>query len=79
MSTATKRRKVKAEIIDCAEDACESFKQWWLLPRTAADYDAMLLQIARALERNDWQATYEKDARAALRAIGITRPKENKR
>lgn len=57
----------------------------WSLPRTAEAYDAMVEQMVQAIFRADdephWNranlhAYYKKHAVAALRAIGITRPKD---
>lgn len=76
MST-TKRRKVKAK-----EWGRELVGYHWMLgPRTAETYDAMAEQIARRTavycddDEKAWGG-YIGYAQAALRAIGITRPKE---
>lgn len=51
----------------------------WALPRTIEAYEQMIEQAARGIA-NCWDgsvpdAVWTKEARAALRAIGITQPK----
>jgi hypothetical protein len=56
-------------------------RPYWLLPRDATSYDAMVYQMVMAADKkvrsNYWNI---ETARAALASIGITRPtaKENK-
>ncbi len=75
----------KADMIVSTGETCgraASFKEVWTLPRTAEDYDAMVEQmalgIARCWKNSIVDPVWRKEARAALRAIGITRPKETK-
>lgn len=84
-------KKVKAEAYErrvvVGEYAMESVPLW-SLPRTTASYDKMVEQGARGiigLRLNIWRQMgdeiknkYHAKARAALAAIGITRPKETK-
>lgn len=59
----------------------------WAIPRTAETYDQMVQQMIKAIfladdephwNRANLHPYYEKHAIFALRAIGITRPKETK-
>lgn len=101
----TKRRKVRAVVLNPARAPiiCSmTDKELWTLPRTAADYDAMVGQMAKAqiqlayanaqeqcagslthgathpskLSKDDVEY-YRSYVRVSLRAIGITRPKED--
>ena len=80
MTKRTTPRRVKAEQWENANGA-----PWWFIPRTRAAYNSLVEQIVKAIFRADdephWNRAnlysyYEKHAVAALRAIGITRPKE---
>lgn len=82
----SKPRRVKAEartwqFRNAFDDYCGD-EPIWSLPRTAAAYDAMVEQMAKAKARSEgyrytrFMYGYQNDAIAALRAIGITRPKE---
>lgn len=90
MTTPNPRRKVKAhqsiEVMDCmTNDGQPRGQPTWTLPRTAAAYDAMVEQMQKATCRQVygafWREYYNQGrsistCRAALRAIGITRPRE---
>lgn len=47
----------------------------WSLPRTAADYDAMVEQMAVGAGSYNGPLGFDGMMQSALRAIGITRPK----
>ncbi len=52
--------------------------EYWHIPATPEAYEQMVEQIAKKLRAKDFQATYERDARYALAAIGITQPQKTK-
>ena len=87
-TTAKPPRRVKAAAVtDTSWGPSWPPIRRWELPRTAIAYDAMVEQMVQAIFRADdephWNranlhAYYKKHAIAALRAIGIRRPKEDK-
>lgn len=67
-----KRKKVKA----VEQYSWDEFSETWEIPRTAEAYDQMVEQIANSVNFHECFIG-ETGAKNALRAIGITRPKED--
>lgn len=85
-----KTKRIKARLHEGPPYGAECFHYEWILPADAESYERMVEQVRRKIclaHRVFPKATigwtngleYKSDARAALRAIGITAPKHGKK
>jgi hypothetical protein len=70
-------KQIKADLIYGSDE--QDILSFWQLPADAASYEQIVRQMAKALwiisgSRAFLLPSYKNDARAALRAIGITNP-----
>lgn len=82
-----KTKRIKATLVDTYEEARFEERRWsgeaWQLPAEADSYERMVEQTAAGIMRC-WKGAvmheiWRTEARAALRAIGITAPKRGKK